>query len=75
MKILNKSTNLRNPLKPLLVLLCVMPRIKIWKENDGYTGVKFHWNDSVMRVLTKKWYSLHVEFGNVKVCIFSKYGV
>jgi hypothetical protein len=74
MKYLNRIKTLRKLLKPLLILCGVMPRIKIWKENDGHTGVNFYWNDNVMRELTKKWYTLHIEFTNVKVCIFSKYG-
>lgn len=54
-------------------LISVRPRIKIWREWDGHMGVTFRWNDPVMRILTKMYYSIHIEFANVKICIFSRY--
>ena len=70
---MKKGINVNLALKPLFWVYAVMPRIKVWKENDGHTGVNFYWNDKVMRELTKKYYTLHIELTNTKICVFYKY--
>jgi len=51
-----------------------MPRIKIWSEVDGWNGVKFYWNGKVMRLMTKKLFGVHIEFGDIKINIYIPYG-
>lgn len=53
----------------------VMPkiRIKIWKEDDGWNGIKFYYNDKIERVLLKSICGVNIEFRNIKVNIFISY--
>ena len=57
-----------------LFLAFVMPRIKIWSEVDGWNGVKFYWNDKIMRLITKKLCGVNIEFGDIKINIYIPYG-
>ena len=58
----------------LYTIFGVMPRIKIWSEVDDWNGVKFYWNDKVMRLMMKKLCGVHIEFGDIKINIYIPYG-
>ena len=54
-------------------LRLVMPRFRIWKDNDGCSCFNFKKHDKAMMFLLKKKWSLHIEYNSLKILIYMPY--
>jgi len=48
----------------------MIPKIKVWIEDDGCNTIKFFNNSNVLRTITKQKFGVHIEFWKIKIIIF-----
>jgi hypothetical protein len=54
-------------------LRLVMPRFRMWKDDDGCSCINLKKHDKAMMFLLKKKWSLHIEYKSLKILIYMPY--